>query len=755
MTEPVIKAVGNGGIRPRPQGANPAAMTPRDVFLIVRRHICLIVFGTFLGFLVGGSGWYLLQKYYPTYRAQAYIEVLPPGQTDPMMIANPFMNKDIQYQNRVSFTQLIKSRGNLNDLVNQDDVQSTQWFKSFAKGRSKSERISKAADGLEDDFGVAAMRDASFISLSMRCHKAEEAKLIVDQMIDLFLRKQIAGRRGDVGEKITSLMDRRDIVQGELSDTEESLDAIRRVSGFADLEIRGGAYRNTLEIKLDDLESSQNDLLLEMQELKGTIRSLERQATGIIEDTEQVERQVERDPIMRTLANQIAVRQSILAGMLTKFGDNHRAVKTSRTEIGRLKEERQLRKIEIAEQVRKANLQDAKDALVALEDRRIQLEELRQETSARKKQFDIAKVQYAKTVTIRDERKDVLNDIKEQIEKYRILQQDPESSKLQFVSYAALPMELSSPKWELYFPGGTMFGLMLGLGLAFLIEMLNDLIRTPRDVIKFLHIPLLGVIPDISEDDDLEGVKPCNVVSSAPFSMTSESYRRLRANLRLADQSEFANVWMIASGKAGEGKTSVAVNMAMSFVAEAKKVLLINTNFRRKPGLQAILQTPENQPDSSKDGQSETESTPALSAFLQGRTAVDEIIRPCPAAGLDIIDAGQLPSNPAELLGGSRMEELIKDVRERYDNIIIDTPASLLVSDAKVVTKFVDGTILVFNAGITRRGVAMRTVREFREAKAGIIGGVLVAVKAMKGGYFREQSKSYRNYHKAQLAGVR
>ena len=98
------------------------------------------------------------------------------------------------------------------------------------------------------------------------------------------------------------------------------------------------------------------------------------------------------------------------------------------------------------------------------------------------------------------------------------------------------------------------------------------------------------------------------------------------------------------------------------------------------------------------------------------------------------------------------MEELIKQQRESYDYVIVDGPPVLLVSDAKVLAKFVDGTVLVFNAGATRRGAAQRTIREMKEINATIVGCILFAVKAMKGGYFQEQFRSYQEYQKLQLA---
>jgi succinoglycan biosynthesis transport protein ExoP len=127
---------------------------------------------------------------------------------------------------------------------------------------------------------------------------------------------------------------------------------------------------------------------------------------------------------------------------------------------------------------------------------------------------------------------------------------------------------------------------------------------------------------------------------------------------------------------------------------------------------------------------------------------VKEAIRASGIGGLDVIYCGPLPASPAELLGSPRMEELLKEQRESYDYIIVDGPPVLLVSDAKVLAGAVEATLLVFNAAATSRGAAQRTIREFREVDAKIVGCVLFAARAMKGGYFHEQFKSYRRYQK-------
>ena len=164
--------------------------------------------------------------------------------------------------------------------------------------------------------------------------------------------------------------------------------------------------------------------------------------------------------------------------------------------------------------------------------------------------MDLARVQFAKGIKIRDERRTMLDSIKGQTEKLKIMYDDPETPKVQLTDLAPEPLEASFPKLVVFVPGGTLLGLLLGIGLAFLIELLNDLVRTPKDVATYLHIPLLGMIPDTDEDEQIEEIEPAFVSRQAPNSILSESYRRARTNLKLSESGGKAKTILITSGGA-------------------------------------------------------------------------------------------------------------------------------------------------------------------------------------------------------------
>ncbi len=733
----------NRMVRPAgPQHQASASLTPKEVFGIVRRHILLISFLTLLGLAAGGGAWKLLQKYLPRYTARTYIQVLPPVEKDPLTITTIQLQKDILYEHRQSIANLIKQQRTLEYLLDQDAVRETNWFQKWGEDRRR------ALKSLQKDFRAYAHRDSAFVEISMSCGAAKEARDIVNEMLKLFLAQQGATEQREISNRLQQFEAQRVRVQGELDAANKGLDDIRAAYDLTDLEKPAGRYfQPTITLRLNNLELQKNELDLAIRQLRADIGNLQELATGPI--TEQIEYAIEKDPVMITLAEQLAFLEAQLSGRLTKFGENHRDVRQTRELLEETRKKREERKKEIAEQTRRAQLENARDGLIVLQERFEQLEKLRQEAEDKKKQLDIAQIQYEKGMKIRDERLTMLDSIKEQIEKMKTLHDDPETPKVLAVGEAPIPLEMVfSRQWWLWLPSGTILGLLLGIGLAFLAELANDLVRTPSDVARFLRIPLLGVIPDASEDSQVRGIELCHTVRKAPYSVTSEAYRQCRTNLKLSGSPESLKTLLLASGMAGDGTTSVAVNLATSFVAADKKVLLIDANFRQ-PNLHTLF------PKMQTLNASERFDF-GLSSILTHQCAAKEAIRSSGVESLDIIDCGPIPARPAELLGTLRMEELLREQRGNYDCVIVDGPPVLLVSDTKVLAGLVDSTILVFNAAATSRGAAQRTIREMKEVNANIAGCVLFAARVIKGGYFHEQFKSYRRYQKkAQLAAGR
>lgn len=732
--QPVHPMIKPGGPRPMRPSAPIPTLTPKEIIGILRRHILMIVSLTIMGIITGGVAWFFLQKFQPKYTAITSVEVLPPVEGDPMAFATMQSNKDLYYQFRATKAAFIKQQNTLQALLRRDKIRETKWFEQF------NNDIAKAVRDLEKKLGASAPRDSNWIRVSMQCGSAKESALIVNEMVDLFLDEQREMATKDVRAQLAERTKQQQLIKAQLLQSEDTLNIMRSGTDFTNLEGQRN-FTDHLTQKLSNIEIEYEDMVSEISNLEGQVETLRIRAEG--EHDIVVREQTERDNIAQGMRRNIASLEVALAQQLTVFGEDHRQTKIMREALKQAKADYAIRQEEIGDIRRKSQLRNAEDTLTILTKELESLEQQRIQAKQEYKDLDNLRANYQKIVTIRDEKQQLLEDITNNIEKLNMVFNDPEISKVKSIGLAPEPLRMSFPNIKIFLPAGFMLGFMLGVALAFAIELLNDLLRTPNDVMKYLQVPLLGTIYHADQDDYVEGIELCHVVRQAPYSIISESYRQFRINLKLSGTGNSKKILLVTSDKAGEGKTSVATNMAATLIAENRKVLLIDTNFR-KPSTPTLFPLTE-----AKESAEHPDY--GLSNYLMDQCRSEDIIRTSGIAGLDIIDSGPLPSNPAEILNNPNMEQLLEQCRRLYDYVIIDSPP-LLVSEAKILAAQTDGTILVFNTESTKRGAAKRVLRELRSINADIIGSVLMGVRAWKGGYFQEIYKSYQQYQQAQLA---
>ncbi len=731
-------------------GPGAMAMTPKEIAGILRRHIWMIILLTVLGTIIGGVAWFLCNRFIPKYTAATLIEVLPKGIKDPTKIGDSPGQKDLYYQHRFTKASLIKQQAMLEKLIQLDAIKDTNWFKQFAEVDENNKitgnvnkAIRKTLEDLEDNMGASAPRDQDFIRLSMTCGDPKEAKLIVDQMLTLFLAEQKTLAEGDVSEKLTDLRSQQTKIQRELDIVLSSLDSIREGTGIA-ASLDGPRYNDYMDENMTDLSNRASLLETQRAGLESDLKILENRVKNQEYD-QVVKEQIENDPVARQMRTNLAAMEPVLSRQRNRFGDEHRIVKETLAAIKQMETDLVNRQNEIGDIFRRSDQQRTQDAMTSLIQ---QLETNRQQLAkaqADYKDIEKTRTEYAKYTRQKEEKEAMLESVNQQIETYTVIHEDATLSTLKSMGLASLPREKSFPNIKLFLPGGFMLGLLAGLGLAFAIEMLSDLLKTPSDVMRHLKAPLMGSICHTDDDDDVEGVDLYHVVRQAPYSVMSECYRQLRTNLKLAGPGGVAHkTLLVTSGEAGDGKTTVAVNMASTLLAEDKPVLLIDANFRR-PSTGRLF------PQAQANGTPAEFSDYGLSNYLMGQCADEnQIIRPSGIENLYIIDSGPLPANPTELFTTERMKTLLENCKHRFEYVVIDGPATL-VSDSKTLASQVDGTIVVFNAQTTHRGAGMRILRELRDTHANVLGTVLMGVKTRKGGYFREYYRSYQEYQRVHV----
>ena len=268
-----------------------------------------------------------------------------------------------------------------------------------------------------------------------------------------------------------------------------------------------------------------------------------------------------------------------------------------------------------------------------------------------------------------------------------------ELGNIEVVDYAKLPLTPCSPRTYLNVFFATLIGLVLGLGLAFFLEYVDSTtIKKMQELSERFHLPVLGALPNVAEPDEVSKIG--SLVRLNPTADFSEALRTAKVSIQLSRSTDGSpKSLLITSTAAGQGKSTVSVNLAQAFSSE-EKVLLIDADLR-KPNLHRLI---------GQNGDGVLVHTDVgLSSYLAGKSTATKIIRESGNPNLRVVFAGPIPPNPSELLSSKRMERFIAQVYKRYDRIIIDGPPAMGFADALTLSHYSDGVILVSILGQTRR----------------------------------------------------
>lgn len=252
---------------------------------------------------------------------------------------------------------------------------------------------------------------------------------------------------------------------------------------------------------------------------------------------------------------------------------------------------------------------------------------------------------------------------------------------------------------------GVMVGLVLGLGLAFLWDYLDDTVRDTAEVDRFFDRPKLAVIPFAAAGDHSARL----AVMDDPGSPRAESYRVLRNALDFVNFDKQIKTLVVTSTAPSEGKSTVSANLAVALAQAGQRVIYIMSDFRRPTshsmfGLRNVL---------------------GLSEVLTGVvTPIAGLVKPYKDLPLSVLVAGKMPPNPAELLASDRMKAIIDELAKHADWIIVDTPPVLAVSDGATVSRWADGVLLVVRLGLTTRAALARTGEIMSQVGANVVGVV-------------------------------
>ncbi len=323
-------------------------------------------------------------------------------------------------------------------------------------------------------------------------------------------------------------------------------------------------------------------------------------------------------------------------------------------------------------------------------------------------------------------------------------------NNISIVDYAIVPEAPVGPARLRSVMLAFVLSLALGVGLALFLEYLDDSVHSTDDVERFLRLPALAVIPAMSgssarrrllspgsslqkrngSNGSNGGANPELLLNVTGRSALAESYRQLRTSVLLSTAGRAPKTLLITSSLPGEGKTTTAVNTAISLAQTGAAVVIIDADMRR-PRLRSIFDLAERK---------------GLSSILSSEMKPEEmlaIIARDETTGLHILTSGPIPPNPAELIGSEQMRKLISELGRTFTHIVIDSPPISSFTDGVLIASMVDGVLLVVHGGKSSRSVVRRSRQLLLDVGAKIFGVVLNNVSAASHDYYYYYQRYY------------
>lgn len=309
------------------------------------------------------------------------------------------------------------------------------------------------------------------------------------------------------------------------------------------------------------------------------------------------------------------------------------------------------------------------------------------------------------------------------------------STAIHLIDSADTPIFPSSPRTRLNQGAGAGIGALIGLCMALLLEALDTNLKTMSDIEQALQLPLLAAIPSVNPDE----VQPAKFKESATqtgtsaWSRVAEAFRGMRTSILLSSPGAPPKVLMFTSTRPAEGKSSVASLSAIAFALNGSRVLLIDADLRR-PSIHLRFRMGKGL---------------GLSSVLSGKTTFQEAIVEWPELqNLHILPCGLLPPLPSELLGSAQMETLLAEMRAKYDFIILDTPPVLTVTDAALLGRLSDATVIIIRYAKAPRHVVQRCIDLLDRSGAHLLGVVVNFVDFKAPEYSEYYGRKYYEYYR-------
>jgi capsular exopolysaccharide synthesis family protein len=417
---------------------------------------------------------------------------------------------------------------------------------------------------------------------------------------------------------------------------------------------------------------------------------------------------ISNEPVLQALRGEILKAEQGIGELSKVYGKRHPKLIRAKEELRALNEKRERETGRVIESIRNEYdlaktkvekseklLTETKAEALDLNEKFLQYEMLRKEVDASRQLYDA-----------------LLNKMKEQS-----LTEHVRNVNIWILEKAQKPERPSKPDIPRNVLLAILIGLFGGIGLAFVVEHLDSTIKSVGEAEAKLGVPILGMVPFLKPSENkIEGI-----LRDDPNSTYAESYRNIRTSILLSSADAPPKHLLVTSMEPKEGKTATSINLAAAISQSEKTVLLIDSDLR-KPNIHRVL---------------DIDNELGLSTYLAGASGLSVVtIEEGSMRGIDVLTSGPVPPNPSELLSSGKLAKLVREVGDKYDVIIFDSSPLLAIADSLILSKVVDGTILVIRAEKTTYGIVRKGMKSLSDFKSNVLGVVVNAVDVKKHDYY-------------------
>ncbi len=617
-----------------------------------------------------------------------------------------------------------------------------------------------AVNYIRGNMVVSNQRNTNVLKVTIPSADPGEAALLTNTMVELYTMRDQDWTTGEILNLRSFLEEQLLNTENELSRVEDSLRSFQEREQIYEV---GGAAQLLLQ-QLTKIEGSYYTAIASQNILEEKRRYVENQLTE--EEKNLTDRLLSSiDSRLTALRVEIAQQEANLVKTASAYGEDHQSYRETQASIARLKEnlEKQTREL-IAKGISTSDpiryRQALMDTVLTLEassagfDSRIfEYKKLVDNYNSQLGTLPWKTLQLARLERDRSVLSQTYSLLRQKLEEAKISQAS-QLGKVRTIDPAVPPTGRTKPNTKMNLMLGMILGLGLGVGGAFLLEYLDNTVKTVEEIER-KGLTVLGIIPAIGDErydrkrrktskinnreqgidmqnrrQEAERLQRRLITHEDPKSPVAEAYRSLRTSLMYSSAGEPIRSMLVSSPGPGEGKTTTIANLAITYANLGKKTLLLDTDLRR-PVIHRVFNV-------SRD--------PGVTHYLSGATDdFNSLVKETDIKNLHVVSAGVIPPNPSELLGSERMVNLVTKLEEEWDMVLFDSPPLVAVTDATMVSKEIDRIVMVVKSGGTDRGAFNRTLLALQNVEAPLGGIVMNAVtsKNSYGSYYYY----YQYYH--------